>query len=181
MISYALLNFKSYLTPLVLVLWILVTCGMREVSSALTNPFGDDEVDFPIQRWIVMMRANCSLMVHPDNFNLLCPQRKAKQAAEAAALGDVAPGSLQHGPPADPQRAAEMEMAQNYYMYQQYGMPHASGGGMQLPPIPGANYGMQWPGVPGMAPALRPPPLPALGPRVRVASDAATRAAATIK
>ena len=33
------------LSPLVLFLVIIVTLGMREVSTALSNPFGEDEVD----------------------------------------------------------------------------------------------------------------------------------------
>ena len=48
--TYALCSFNSYLTPIVLFVVILITVGMREVAAALSNPFGDDDVDFPVNK-----------------------------------------------------------------------------------------------------------------------------------
>ena len=46
---YALCAFESNLTPLVLFVVVLITVGIaREVAAALSNPFGDDDVDFPV-------------------------------------------------------------------------------------------------------------------------------------
>jgi len=64
--SYSLLDLHSFLTPVVLMLVVLVTVGLREVAVALSNPFGRDDVDFPVDTWIVQLRG-IALMVHPDN------------------------------------------------------------------------------------------------------------------
>lgn len=56
--SYALLAMGSFLTPLILVLVVIVTVGLREVAVAFSNPFGRDDVDFPIDRWVSQV-ASC--------------------------------------------------------------------------------------------------------------------------
>ena len=61
--TYAFLYYDSVLTPLMLFLVIVVTLGMREVSSALSNPFGEDEVDFPIHKYIMSIRGLISGLV----------------------------------------------------------------------------------------------------------------------
>ena len=45
---------------------VLVSVGLREVAVALSNPFGRDDVDFPIDKWVAQLRS-VALMVHPDN------------------------------------------------------------------------------------------------------------------
>ena len=45
--TYAFLYFETVMSPVVLFLVIVVTLGMREVSTALCNPFGKDEVASP--------------------------------------------------------------------------------------------------------------------------------------
>ena len=71
--SFALLSLDSFLTPIVLFVVVLVTVGLREVAVALSNPFGRDDVDFPVDRWIVQLRA-MALLVHPDNRVCMPPQ-----------------------------------------------------------------------------------------------------------
>ena len=64
--SYAFLSFDSVLTPIILLVVIVVTVGMREVAVALSNPFGKDDVDFPVDKWISTLRS-IALVVHRDN------------------------------------------------------------------------------------------------------------------
>jgi len=66
--SYALCSLQSYLTPVVLIVFILITVGMREVAVALSNPYGHDDVDFPVNKWVVAQLRSMALIIHPDNF-----------------------------------------------------------------------------------------------------------------
>ena len=72
--SWSLLSFVSFLTPIVLFFAVLVMVGLREVAVALSNPFGKDDVDFPIDKWIAQLRAN-ALLVHRDNRVVSKPNR----------------------------------------------------------------------------------------------------------
>jgi len=61
--SYSLACKKSLLTPLLYLFIQMVFQGIRELSAALADPFGDDEVDFPIENWLVeIVRRNAVLM-----------------------------------------------------------------------------------------------------------------------
>ena len=42
---------------------LVATTGMREVSTALSNPFGDDEVDFDVQKYIHGIRQVVTMLV----------------------------------------------------------------------------------------------------------------------
>ena len=44
--------------------------GLRELSVALANPFGDDEIDFPVQQFIADLRCSVSAMVLVDDASL---------------------------------------------------------------------------------------------------------------
>ena len=79
--SYALLEFGSFFTPVMLFAVVLVTVGLREVAVALSNPFGKDDVDFPIDKWIALLRSN-ALMVHRDNRVVKKPARKSGQTPD---------------------------------------------------------------------------------------------------
>jgi len=72
--SYALCTFESYLTPVILFTVVLITVGMREVAVALSNPYGTDDVDFPVNKWVVAQLRALALVVHPDNFVISCPK-----------------------------------------------------------------------------------------------------------
>ena len=77
--SWSLLSFVSFLTPIVLFFAVLVMVGLREVAVALSNPFGNDDVDFPIDKWVAQLRAN-ALLVHRENRVV----RKPNGGADAA-------------------------------------------------------------------------------------------------
>jgi len=63
----AFLLLQSWISPVPMFLVTLITTGVREVSCALANPFGDDEVDFPVQKYIADLRALVSTMC--NNFS----------------------------------------------------------------------------------------------------------------
>jgi len=52
--SYALAisDPPSYFTPVIYLFIQMIFQGMRELSAALADPFGDDDVDFPITDWL---------------------------------------------------------------------------------------------------------------------------------
>lgn len=64
--SYALLGLGSNLTPIMVLFMVLVSTGLREVGVAISNPFGRDDVDFPIDKWIAQLRS-MAIIVHPSN------------------------------------------------------------------------------------------------------------------
>jgi len=78
--SYAMLEYNSYLTPFVLWIYISITVGMREVAATLANPFGDDDVDFPVHKWITQLRG-IAIAVHPLNNPIGLPPIVAPTAA----------------------------------------------------------------------------------------------------
>ena len=45
------------------------TTAVRELSSALANPFGDDEVDFNSTRFVNALRGVASFLAHPDSLS----------------------------------------------------------------------------------------------------------------
>ena len=47
---------------------------------ALSDPFGKDDVDFPVDKWIVQLRAN-ALLVHEDNRVVQKPNRDSTQSS----------------------------------------------------------------------------------------------------
>jgi len=55
--TLAFLNYDSYLTPVIMFFVVLLLSSFREVSVELVNPFGHDEVDFPVSKYITDLRA----------------------------------------------------------------------------------------------------------------------------
>ncbi len=66
--SVAFLSIDSYFTPLAVFLIIVVSTGVRELSSALANPFGEDEVDFNVPNYMHSLRALVSFMAHGSDW-----------------------------------------------------------------------------------------------------------------
>ena len=59
------LEMDSWLTPVAMFLIVAVTTGVRELSSALANPFGSDEVDFNHTNFIHALRKTATFLAHP--------------------------------------------------------------------------------------------------------------------
>mmetsp|Transcript_54485 Transcript_54485/g.127273 ORF Transcript_54485/g.127273 Transcript_54485/m.127273 type:complete len:606 (+) Transcript_54485:24-1841(+) len=51
-VSVTLASYKKWLTIVPYTLTIMVFMGLREVSNALANPFGEDSVDFPLSKFL---------------------------------------------------------------------------------------------------------------------------------
>merc|ERR1719160_2427760 len=56
--GYALACQDSLFAPAIFMFVQLMFQGIRELSSALSDPFGDDEVDFPINEWMVQLYSH---------------------------------------------------------------------------------------------------------------------------
>jgi len=50
--AYGMGTTESYFAPVVFYFAALIFVGMMELASQLSNPFGDDEVDFPVDTWL---------------------------------------------------------------------------------------------------------------------------------
>merc|ERR1719230_2433607 len=53
--AYALGCQDSYFAPIIYMFVQMMFQGIRELSTALSDPFGDDEVDFPVNEWMHAM------------------------------------------------------------------------------------------------------------------------------
>mmetsp|Transcript_61014 Transcript_61014/g.170678 ORF Transcript_61014/g.170678 Transcript_61014/m.170678 type:complete len:399 (-) Transcript_61014:110-1306(-) len=53
--AYALALQESYFAPLIFMFVQLMFQGLRELSVALSDPFGDDATDFPLNEWMTGM------------------------------------------------------------------------------------------------------------------------------
>lgn len=64
----------TYVTMLLLLL------GLREVSIAMSDPFGDDDVDFPIQGWLLEVFADTGVLLeHKAPWEATLKQEAAKK------------------------------------------------------------------------------------------------------
>ena len=95
------LEMDSWLTPVALFLIIVTTTGVRELSSALANPFGDDEVDFNSSKSVHKLRSLITFLAHPGNATLV-----QLPYVRGATYG-AAP--LRQQPPPSPTSAAVMD------------------------------------------------------------------------
>jgi len=55
--AYALGCQESYWSPVIFMFVQMMFQGIRELSTALSDPFGDDEVDFPVTQWMITVYA----------------------------------------------------------------------------------------------------------------------------
>jgi len=66
--SYALAITNSFFSPIIYLFIQVIFQGIRELSAALADPFGDDDVDFPIDDWLDdMVQTNIRLV--EDSFD----------------------------------------------------------------------------------------------------------------
>ena len=61
--AIAFVDMNSILSPVVMFLAVLMLSGLRELACALSDPFGDDEQDFPINAYITKLRASIAPLV----------------------------------------------------------------------------------------------------------------------
>lgn len=53
--GYSLGCQDSYFAPLIFMFVQMMFQGIRELSTSLSNPFGEDDVDFAIDQWVVTL------------------------------------------------------------------------------------------------------------------------------
>merc|ERR1711998_165154 len=58
MLAYCLVWFESPFTIIAFTLFVLITTGLREVSACLSDPFGEDDVDFDVKNFLESMFNN---------------------------------------------------------------------------------------------------------------------------
>lgn len=64
--AYALGCQDSLFAPLIYMFVQMMFQGIRELSTALSNPFGDDEVDFPINDWMAQLYSRMFALLEDD-------------------------------------------------------------------------------------------------------------------
>merc|ERR1711879_953924 len=64
--GYALGVTTSVFGPIVYFFAELIFIGMMELANQISNPFGSDEVDFPVDDWLAEMMASAALLVECD-------------------------------------------------------------------------------------------------------------------
>ncbi len=137
--TLAFLDINSYLTPLAIFMIIFVTTAMRELSSALANPFGDDEVDFNVSAYVHKKRKLISFLALSERWRLdaydwapaevevQLPSHQPHHPADLEAAYAAVAQQQQQPPPPPQQQQAQQRMA--------YERPyHDAGGG-------GGGYG----------------------------------------
>jgi len=65
-LAMILVTQNSMWTPAVFFSMILVTSGVREVACAMVDPFGDDEIDLPVEKFVRDLRGFVSLYATMD-------------------------------------------------------------------------------------------------------------------
>ena len=61
--AYTFLFFNTILSPIYLFVLLLVINGLREAAAALADPFGNDDVDFPLERYVHKIRITSAVML----------------------------------------------------------------------------------------------------------------------
>merc|ERR1719305_1399221 len=86
--AYSLALEDSYFASLIFLFVQLVFQGIRELSVALSDPYGDDEADFPLDDWMTQLYVRLAALVED-------PYRVDKHSAygHIAALKKVKQGS----------------------------------------------------------------------------------------
>ena len=83
--ALAFLSLRSWLSPIVMFFSVLLLSAIREVSVQLANPFGTDEIDFPVSKYITDLRANMASLIldtpWPTAVNRLVKETNSKKWA----------------------------------------------------------------------------------------------------
>merc|ERR1719326_2516480 len=58
--AYALGCEDSFFAPVIFMFVQLMFQGIRELSTGLADPYGDDEVDFPLNEWMTVLYVKVS-------------------------------------------------------------------------------------------------------------------------
>merc|ERR1719359_493613 len=61
--AYAFGCEDSYIAPVIFMFVQLMFQGIRELSTGLADPYGDDEVDFPLNDWMTTLYVKVSALL----------------------------------------------------------------------------------------------------------------------
>merc|ERR1719498_187968 len=64
--AYSLGCQQSFFAPFIYMFVQMMFQGIRELSTALSNPFGEDEVDFPVTDWMLNVYARTYGMLYNE-------------------------------------------------------------------------------------------------------------------
>merc|ERR1719247_1438947 len=64
--SYTFAIMESYWAPIIFFFVQLMFQGLRELAVALSDPFGDDETDFPLNEWMTQLYLKVHTMVEDE-------------------------------------------------------------------------------------------------------------------
>merc|ERR1719162_1524940 len=64
--GYAMAICQSCFASLTYVMSAMIFMGMMELASALSEPFGEDEVDFPLSMWLDDLLACAEVLLETD-------------------------------------------------------------------------------------------------------------------
>merc|ERR1712232_1477469 len=67
--AYSLGCQDSYFAPVIYAFVQMMFQGIRELSTALSDPFGEDEVDFPVNDWMMTLYARVYALLE-DPFDI---------------------------------------------------------------------------------------------------------------
>ena len=62
LLAFGYLSIHIYVSPIFMFVTVLVFLALRDISSALANPFGADDVDLPIQYLVYSVRRQATLL-----------------------------------------------------------------------------------------------------------------------
>lgn len=101
--AYALGCQTSYFAPLIFCFVQMMFQGMRELASALSDPFGSDEVDFPINVWMVSIYSRIyGILEDPykvSSINLKSVRPLLEPSKAMDAIGKIANQKLEDSGP----------------------------------------------------------------------------------
>jgi len=80
--AYGMGMYWSYIASVIFVFSLLIFLGMKELSAALSDPFGDDVVDFPLNDWIMAYWKDCHHFLEADVLDVVNRPENFEGAAE---------------------------------------------------------------------------------------------------
>merc|ERR1711879_903360 len=88
--AYSLALQDSYFAPFIYIFVQMMFQGIRELATSLSNPFGIDDVDFPLQDWIEKAYTTVYLILQSvDAAELKDPKLESRRMQRPAHAGRV--------------------------------------------------------------------------------------------
>mmetsp|Transcript_86055 Transcript_86055/g.196284 ORF Transcript_86055/g.196284 Transcript_86055/m.196284 type:complete len:419 (+) Transcript_86055:78-1334(+) len=69
--AYGMGMYQTSIATIIFFFTLLIFLGMKELSAALADPFGDDVVDFPLNAWLLVYWKDCHYFLEADAISLI--------------------------------------------------------------------------------------------------------------